>query len=57
MAAFEKMVKEYRKVTSRLIANTLGIPKTMVLRILREDSKKGKLRSSSTITPRRIRLQ
>jgi len=30
-------------VTSRLIADTLGIPKTVVLQILREDLKKRKL--------------
>ena len=40
IAAVDKMVKEGRKVTSRLIADTLGIPKTVVLRILREDLKK-----------------
>jgi hypothetical protein len=43
IAAVDKMVKEDRKVTSRLIADTLGILKTVVLRILREDSKKRKL--------------
>jgi len=43
IAAVDKMVKEERKVTSRLIADTLGIPKTVVLRILREDLKKRKL--------------
>ena len=37
------MVKEDRKLTSRLIADTLGIPKTVVLQILREDLKKRKL--------------
>jgi len=37
------MVKEDGKVTSRLIADTLGIPKTVVLQILREDLKKRKL--------------
>jgi transposase len=37
-----KMVKEDRKVTSRLIAETLGIPKTVVLRILSEDLKETK---------------
>ena len=36
------MVKEDRNVTSQLIADTLGIPKTVVLRILREDLKKRK---------------
>ena len=53
IAAFDKMVKEVRKVTSPLIVDTFGIPKTVVLRILREDLKKRKLRS----TPRRIRQQ
>jgi len=43
MAIVNKMVKEDRNVTSQLIANTLGIPKTVVLRILREDLKKQKL--------------
>ena len=50
IAVIDKMVKEDRKVTSRLIADTLGIPKTVVLRILREDFKKRQ-------TPRRIRQQ
>jgi len=45
IAAVDKMVKEDRNVTSRLIADTLGIPKTVVLRILREDLKKRKLYS------------
>jgi hypothetical protein len=36
IAAVDKMVKEDRKVTSRLIADTLGTPKTVSLRILRE---------------------
>ena len=52
-AAFDKMAKEDRKVTSWLIALTLGIPKTVALWILREDLKKRKLCS----TPRRIRQQ
>jgi len=34
---FDKMVKEDRNLTSRLMKDTLGIPKTVVLRILRED--------------------
>ena len=50
IAAVDKMVKEDRNVTSRLLADTLGIPKTVVLRILREDS-------SCTTTPRCIRQQ
>ena len=40
IAAVDKMVKEDRKVTSQLIADTLSIPKTGVLRILKEDFKK-----------------
>jgi hypothetical protein len=47
IAAVDKKVQEDRKVTSRLIAVTLGIPKTVVLRILREDLKKRKLCSRS----------
>ena len=43
IAAVDKAVKEDRNVTSRLTADTLGIPKTIVLRILREDLKKRKL--------------
>ena len=43
IAAVDKMVKEDRNVTSRLIADALDIPKTVVLRILREDLKKRKL--------------
>jgi len=43
IAAIDKMFKEDRNVTSRLIADTLGIPKTMVLRILRDGLKKRKL--------------
>ena len=39
IAAVDKMVKADRKVTSRLIADTLGIPKNMVLWILREGLK------------------
>jgi hypothetical protein len=40
IAAVDKVVKEDRNLTSRLIADTLDIPKTVVLRILREDLKK-----------------
>ena len=43
IAAIDKMVKEDRKVTSWLIADRLGIPKTVVLWILKEDLKKRKL--------------
>jgi hypothetical protein len=42
IAAVNKMIKQDQKVTSRLIADTLGIPKTVVVRILREDLKKRK---------------
>ena len=43
ITAVDKIVKEDRKVTSWLIADTLGILKTVVLWILREDLKKLKL--------------
>jgi len=43
IAAVDKMVKEDGNVTSRLIAGTRGIPKPVVLRILRGDLKKRKL--------------
>jgi GTP-sensing pleiotropic transcriptional regulator CodY len=43
ITAIDKMVEEDRKVTSQLIADTLGILKTVVLQILREDLKKRKL--------------
>jgi len=43
IAAIDKMIKEDRNVTSRLIADTLGILKTVVLQILRDDLKKQKL--------------
>jgi hypothetical protein len=43
IAAVDKMVKEDRKVMSWLIADTLGILKTVVLQILKEDLKKRKL--------------
>jgi ribosomal protein S25 len=39
IAAVEKIVKEDRNITSWLIADALAIPKTVVLRILREDLK------------------
>jgi len=50
IVAVDKLVIEGRNVTSRLIADTLGIPKTVVLRILREDLKKRKLCSSKNST-------
>jgi len=49
------MVKEDRNVTSQLIADTLGIPKTVVLRILREDLKKRKL--CSRFVPQALTLE
>jgi hypothetical protein len=36
IAAVDKIIKD-RKVMPQLIADTLGIPKTVVLRILKED--------------------
>jgi hypothetical protein len=42
IAAVNKMVTEDRNVTSWLMADTLGIPKIVVLWILREDLKKRK---------------
>ena len=38
IAAVDKMFKEDRNVTSQLITDTLGIPKTMVLRIWRNEN-------------------
>ena len=43
IATVDQMFKEDRKVTSRSIVDKLGIPKTVVARILREDLKKQKL--------------
>jgi hypothetical protein len=43
IAVVGKIFKEDRNVASRLVADTLDIPKTVVLRILREDLKKRKL--------------
>jgi len=43
IAAVDKMFKEDRNVKSRLMADILGIPRTVALRILREDLKKRKL--------------
>jgi hypothetical protein len=43
MGAVDKVVKEDRKVMSQFIADTLSIPQTVVLRILRGDLKKRKL--------------
>jgi len=37
IAAVDKMFKEDRNVSSRLIADALGIPKTVVIRFLIED--------------------
>ncbi|XP_011706123.1 PREDICTED: putative uncharacterized protein FLJ37770, partial [Wasmannia auropunctata] len=43
IAAVAKLIKEDRNVTSRMIEEILNIPKTVVLRILREDLNKRKL--------------
>ena len=40
IAAFDKMVKEDRNVTSRPIGDTLSTPKTVALRILRDLKKR-----------------
>ena len=40
IASVDKMVKENQNVMSQLIADTLSIPKTVVLQILRGDLKK-----------------
>ena len=40
IAAVDKMVKKDRNVTSRLITDTLGISKTVILRILRDWKKR-----------------
>ena len=37
------MVKSYRRIASRMTAESLNIPKTVVLRILKEDLGKRKL--------------
>jgi hypothetical protein len=43
IAAADKLIKGDRNVMSWIIADTLGILKTVVPRILREDLKKQKL--------------
>jgi hypothetical protein len=43
IAAVADLVKNYRRIASRMIAESLNIPKTVVLRILKEDSGKRKL--------------
>jgi len=43
IAAVADMVKNYRLISSRMIAESFNIPKTVVLRILKEGSGKGKL--------------
>jgi DNA-binding IscR family transcriptional regulator len=37
IAAFADLVKNERRIASRMIAESLNIPKTVVLRILKED--------------------
>jgi hypothetical protein len=43
------MVKNYRRIASRMIAESLNIPKTVVLRILKEDL--GKRKSCARFVP------
>jgi len=43
IAAVDDLVKNDRRITSRMIAESLNIPKTVVLWILKEDLGKGKL--------------
>jgi hypothetical protein len=43
IAAVADMVTNYRRIASRMIAESLNIPKTVVLRILKEDLGKRKL--------------
>ena len=43
IAAVVDLVKNYRQIASRMIAESLNIPKTVVLRILKEDLGKRKL--------------
>jgi hypothetical protein len=43
IAAVADMVKNYHRIASRMIAESLNIPKTVVLRILKKDLEKGKL--------------
>jgi len=43
IAAVADMVKNYRRIASRKIAESMNIPKTVVLRILKEDFGKMKL--------------
>ena len=43
IAAIDDLVKSDRQIASRMIAESLNIPKTVVLRILKEDLGKRKL--------------
>jgi len=43
IAAVADLVKNDRQITLRMIAESLNIPKTVVLQILQEDLGKGKL--------------
>jgi hypothetical protein len=43
IAAVVDFVKNYRQIASRMVAESLNIPKTVVLRILKEDLGKRKL--------------
>jgi histone-lysine N-methyltransferase SETMAR len=54
IAAVADLVKIYRRIASRMIAESLNIPKTVVLRILKEDLEKRKLCARSvphSLTP------
>jgi histone-lysine N-methyltransferase SETMAR len=43
IAAVANLVKNYRRIASRMIAESLNIPKTVVLRVMKEDLGKRKL--------------
>jgi histone-lysine N-methyltransferase SETMAR len=43
IAAVADLVKNDRRIVSRMVAESLNIPKTVVLRILKEDLRKRKL--------------
>jgi hypothetical protein len=51
IAAFADLVKNDRRIASRMIAESLNIPKTVVLRILKEDLGKRKVVCTFCSTP------
>ena len=56
-AAVDDLVKNDRRIASRMIAESLNIPKTVVLRILKEDLRKRKLCARfvpHSLTPEKI---